>query len=175
MAQIDFPAEFYNFIPGKYVLAVTSFTATDYEHKHGKYKSYSFSTGDHNLILENNMIAGAGKYATYNNRNSLKILTPEGIASIPASDAKAHFISVLPSTNLAGMTFCMTGEHIHLVRAVVEKIIHLHGGEVKPAVTKGLTHLLQGSAINKGGSKLAKAQKLGIPVIHEAELYKMIA
>jgi len=174
MAQIDFPAEFYNFIPGKYVLAVTSFNSMDYEHKFNKYKTYAFSTGDHNLILENNMISGASRFATYNYVNSLKILTPEGIASIPAADAKAHFISVLPSTKLTGMTFCMTGEHIHLVRAVVDKIIHLHGGEVKPAVTRGLTHLLQGSAINKGGSKLAKAQKLGIPVIHETDLYKMI-
>jgi len=51
----------------------------------------------------------------------------------------------------------------------------MNGGESKSTVTKDLTYLLQGTAINKGGSKLAKAQKLGIPVIHEADLYKMIA
>jgi len=173
MSQIDFPAEFYNFTPGKYVLAVIGFTATDYEHKDNKYKSYVFTTGDHNLILENNMLAASNR--DYNNVNSLKILTPEGIASIHAGDAKSRFITVTPSSKLAGMSFCMTGEHAHLSRAVVEKIIKIHGGETKAAVTKGLTYLLQGSALNKGGSKLAKAQKLGIPVIHEDTLYKLIA
>lgn len=73
------------------------------------------------------------------------------------------------------IVWTMTGEHAHLSRAVVEKIIVMHGGETKPAITKNLTYLLQGSALNKGGSKLAKAQKLGITVIHEADLYMLIS
>lgn len=174
MTTIEFPAEFYNFVPGKYVLATRPFYCFDYEATGlTKNKHYSFATGDHHLILENNMVCGGG-YG-YNQKNSLKILTPDGIANVHASDAKTHFISVQPSTKLVGKSFCMTGEHAHLSRAVIDKIIIMHGGEPKPAVTKGLSYLLQGSAINKGGSKLAKAQKLGITVIHEAELYKLIA
>jgi len=169
---IDFPAEFYNFVPGSYVLATRPFFCVDYESSGRATKNYTFATGDHHLILENNMISGR---VIYNQKNSLKILTLEGIANVHASDAKSHFISVQPSTKLAGKSFCMTGEHAHLSRAVLDKIIIMHGGEPKPAVTKGLSYLLQGSAINKGGSKLAKAQKLGIPVIHEAEFYKLIA
>ena len=171
---IDFPAEFYNFVPGKYVLATRPFFCVDYEASgRAATKNYTFATGDHHLILENNMTGGSVR--NYNQKNSLKILTLEGIANVHASDAKSHFISVQPSTKLAGKSFCMTGEHAHLSRAVLDKIIIMHGGEPKPAVTKGLSYLLQGSALNKGGSKLAKAQKLGITVIHEADLYKLIA
>lgn len=173
--EINFPAEFYNFIPGKYVLAIRPFYCIDYEVTGpNKNKHHNFVTGDHNLILENNMIIGSGP-RNYNQRNSLKILTPDGIANIHVSDVKTCFISVQPSTKLAGKSFCMTGEHAHLSRAVINKIIFMHGGEPKSTVTKGLSYLLQGSAINKGGSKLAKAQKLGIPVIHEIDLYKLIA
>jgi NAD-dependent DNA ligase len=175
MPTIEFPAELYNFIPGKYVLTTRPFHCVDYEAIGSSTKYYSFTTGDYHIILENNMI-GLGGRDQWNSKNSLKILVAEsGIASIHASDAKTHFIAVEPSTKLAGLSFCMTGEHAHLSRAVVDKIIIMHGGEVKTAVTKGLTYLLQGSAINKGGSKLAKAQKLGVQVIHEAELYKLIA
>jgi len=172
----EVPAEFFNFIPGKYVLATSPFWCIDWVAA-GKRNTvnYNFSTGEHHLILENNMIAGPITSRNYNQQNTLKILTPNGVANVHVANVKMHFISVRPSTKLVGKSFCMTGEHAHLSRAVVEKIIVMNGGESKSTVTKDLTYLLQGTAINKGGSKLAKAQKLGIPVIHEADLYKMIA
>jgi NAD-dependent DNA ligase len=170
------PAEFFKFIPGKYVLATSPFCCIDYVDLTGRRNiiKHNFSTGDHNLVLENNIISGPITFRNYSQHNSLKILTPDGVANVHAAEVKMHFISVCPSVKLTGKSFCMTGEHAHLSRAVVEKIIVMNGGEIKSTVTKGLTYLLQGSAINKGGSKLAKAQKLGIPVIHEAEFYKLI-
>ena len=164
------PAEFYEYIPGRYAIALKVYSCLKTDSPK-RFQYYNFTTGEHSLILENSIVKNTG----YNNINAVKLLTPEGFVYIHVANLKNQFIAVGPSQKLAGKTFCMTGEHVHFSRAVVEKLIQIHGGEVKSAITNGLSYLLQGSAVNKGGSKLAKAQKLGIPVIHEDDLYNLIA
>ncbi len=72
---------------------------------------------------------------------------------------------------LAGLIFVVTGTLPTLSRTDAENLIRAHGGNASGSVSKKTSFLLCGE---NPGSKLTKAQTLGIPVIDEAELKKMI-
>jgi DNA ligase (NAD+) len=71
---------------------------------------------------------------------------------------------------LAGLTFVITGTLPTLSRDEATALIERHGGKVTGSVSKNTNYLLAGEA---AGSKLAKAQALGVPVIDEAALIEM--
>lgn len=73
--------------------------------------------------------------------------------------------------HLAGKTIVVTGTLPTLGRKEVEELIVQNGGKATGSVSKKTDFLVAGEA---AGSKLTKAQELGIPVITEAELIKMI-
>ena len=78
-----------------------------------------------------------------------------------------------PATGpLAGMTIVVTGTLAKYKREEIEALIEQHGGRAGSAVSKSTAYLVAGE---KAGSKLAKAQKLGVQVIDEAEFEKLIA
>ena len=78
-----------------------------------------------------------------------------------------------PATGpLAGMTLVVTGTLAKYKREEIEALIEQHGGRAGSAVSKSTAYLVAGE---KAGSKLAKAQKLGVQVIGEAEFEKLIA
>jgi DNA ligase (NAD+) len=72
---------------------------------------------------------------------------------------------------LAGRSFCLTGA-MSRVRSVIEKEIEAAGGEIK-SCGKGLEFLVQADP-SSTSSKSEKAKKLGIKIISEDELYKMM-
>jgi len=72
---------------------------------------------------------------------------------------------------LSGMTFVLTGTLPDLSRKEASDLIEKHGGKVSSSVSKNTSYVLAGE---NPGSKLDKAKKLGIPVIDEATLLKMI-
>ena len=72
---------------------------------------------------------------------------------------------------LAGKTFVLTGALDNLSRDDAKKIIEAAGGKVSSAVSKKTTYLVAGK---DPGSKLTKAQELGIPVVDEAGLLDLI-
>lgn len=72
---------------------------------------------------------------------------------------------------LAGKTLVVTGTLPHLSREEAETLIVKNGGKAAGSVSKKTSFVLAGEA---AGSKLTKAQQLGIPVINEDEFYKMI-
>lgn len=72
----------------------------------------------------------------------------------------------------AGMGFVITGTLPGMSRKQASELIEKNGGKVSGSVSKKTTYLLAGE---NGGSKLAKAQSLGVPVIHEEELLAMAA
>ena len=75
------------------------------------------------------------------------------------------------SRKLQGMTIVVTGTLPTLGRKEAAALIEKHGGKCTGSVSKKTTYLVAGDA---AGSKLAKAQSLGIPVIDEAELFRMV-
>ena len=75
-------------------------------------------------------------------------------------------------TALAGMTLVVTGTLPTLSRQEAEALITQNGGKAAGSVSKKTSYVVAGEA---AGSKLTKAQTLGIPVLDEAGLYKLIA
>lgn len=72
---------------------------------------------------------------------------------------------------LEGLTFVVTGTLPTLGRKEVGELIENNGGKNTGSVSKKTNYLVAGEA---AGSKLAKAVELGIPVITEEELLRMI-
>lgn len=74
-------------------------------------------------------------------------------------------------TKFEGMTFVITGTLPNMDRKEAAALIEKQGGKVSGSVSKKTTYLLAGES---AGSKLTKAQELGINIIDEAELLNMI-
>ena len=74
-------------------------------------------------------------------------------------------------TALAGLTIVVTGTLPTLSRQEAENLIKQNGGKASGSVSKKTSYVLAGEA---AGSKLTKAQALGVPVIDEAEFLSMI-
>ena len=70
----------------------------------------------------------------------------------------------------AGMTFVLTGTLPDMTRDEASALITSHGGKVSGSVSKKTSYVVAGA---EAGSKLAKAESLGVPVIDEAELLHM--
>ena len=69
------------------------------------------------------------------------------------------------------MTFVLTGTLTAYKRSEAAKIIEGFGGKTSSGVSKNTTYVLAGEA---AGSKLDKANALGVTVISEAEFEEMI-
>jgi DNA ligase (NAD+) len=76
------------------------------------------------------------------------------------------------ATPLDGLTFVITGTLPNYSREEAKALIEAHGGKVASAVSSKTNYLLAGE---KAGSKLSKAQILGVAVLSEEELRGMIA
>ena len=70
-----------------------------------------------------------------------------------------------------GKTFVVTGTLETLKRAEAEALIKNYGGKASKSVSKNTDYVLAGES---AGSKLDKAQSLGITVIDETEFLKMV-
>jgi DNA ligase (NAD+) len=94
------------------------------------------------------------------------------IADLRAAGVKlTEDVSATAGTGvLAGKTVVVTGT-LSKPRDVVEALIEQHGGKAAGSVSKSTSYLVAGE---KAGSKLAKAQSLGVPVIGEDELLRLI-
>ena len=77
----------------------------------------------------------------------------------------------LPQT-LANLTFVVTGGLESFTRDSIAERITAHGGKVVASVSKKTDYVLVGS---DPGSKLAKAQELGVTIIDEARFLELLA
>ena len=99
------------------------------------------------------------------NRSVLKELEDLGV------NLKMPETSLL-GDKLNGLTFVVTGTLPTLGRKEVTELIENNGGKCTGSVSKKTDYLVAGEA---AGSKLTKAQTLGIPVISEEDLLNMIS
>ena len=75
------------------------------------------------------------------------------------------------SDKFAGLTFVITGTLPTMGRKEAQELIELNGGKCAGSVSKKTNYLVAGEA---AGSKLDKANSLGVNVISEEELLKMV-
>ncbi len=75
------------------------------------------------------------------------------------------------SDRLTGLSFVITGTLPSYSRDEAKALIESHGGVVKSSVSKKTDYLLAGE---DAGSKLVKAQELGVKVIGERELMEIL-
>lgn len=72
---------------------------------------------------------------------------------------------------LAGQSFLLTGRLASMTRPLAEEAITRLGGTIATGVSKNLSHLIVGE---DAGSKLAKAQKAGVPIHDEQWLLELL-
>ncbi|HEY7848737.1 MAG TPA: helix-hairpin-helix domain-containing protein, partial [Ktedonobacterales bacterium] len=94
------------------------------------------------------------------NRALVERLHTSGLTLVAPPDG-AQAADGLP---FSGESFLLTGSLERLTRGQAEEAIHALGGKMATAVSKSLSHLIVGAA---PGSKLAKAEKLGVPIHNE--------
>ena len=69
------------------------------------------------------------------------------------------------TTTLEGLTFVLTGTLPTLTREAAKEMIESAGGRVSGSVSKKTNYVVAGE---EAGSKLDKAQSLGVPILDEA-------
>jgi DNA ligase (NAD+) len=74
-------------------------------------------------------------------------------------------------SRFAGMTFVLTGALEKFTRDEAGEMIEKRGGKVSGSVSKKTTYVVAGE---NAGSKLQKAQQLGIPVLTEDEFLEFL-
>ena len=72
---------------------------------------------------------------------------------------------------LAGLMFVLTGSLPTLTREAAKERIEAAGGRVSGSVSKKTSYLVAGE---EAGSKLEKAEQLGVPVLDEAGLLELL-
>lgn len=97
--------------------------------------------------------------------------TKELIEKLKEAGVNMKSTNAVEDTRFSGMTFVLTGTLPTLKRAEASKIIESFGGKTSSSVSKKTTYVLAGE---DAGSKLDKANKLGVQVISEEEFKEMI-
>ena len=108
----------------------------------------------------------AGFFAEPHNREGIEQLRAAGV----------HWSEGAPTARapgkLAGLTFVLTGTLPTLSRDEAKARIEAAGGKVAGSVSKKTDYVVAGA---EAGSKLAKAQELGIPILDEGGLTNLLA
>ena len=89
-----------------------------------------------------------------------------GVALVEVAKASSD-----PQT-LTGLTLVVTGSLEDFSRDGVNEVIASHGGKSTSSVSKKTDYVVVGDS---PGSKLAKAEELGVPVLNESEFKKLLA
>lgn len=97
--------------------------------------------------------------------------TKELVEKLKSAGVKTRYEKEKKGDIFGGLTFVLTGTLPTLSRSEASKIIESYGGKCVSSVSKNTDFVLAGDA---AGSKLTKAESLGIKIIDEDGLIKMI-
>ena len=98
-----------------------------------------------------------------NNLNEISRLLAVGVTPKHEDNQK--------SNKFEGLTFVLTGTLPNMTRQEMTKLIEEHGGKTSSSVSKNTSYVVAGE---EAGSKLDKARALGVPILTEEEILKMI-
>jgi DNA ligase (NAD+) len=105
-------------------------------------------------------------YEYFHDSKNLKIIEKLIAAGVNTIQKKTQ-----QSNKLQGKTFVVTGTLEKYGRSEIERIIKENGGKVSSSVSKKTSYVLAGA---EAGSKLDKANELGVNIINEKEFIQMI-
>ena len=103
-------------------------------------------------------------FADENNLNEIEKLFAVGVEIENVEDA-------IKSQKLAGMTFVLTGTLSNYSRSEMTKLIEENGGKTASSVSKKTNFVVAGE---EAGSKLEKAKSLGVEILSESDILKML-
>ena len=103
----------------------------------------------------------------FKDAKSLEILD-----KLQRAGVRLSYESKLTGDSLSGKTFVLTGTLPTLKRNEAKTLIESHGGKVSGSVSKKTDYVVAGE---EAGSKLTKANELGVAVLTEEELLKMLS
>lgn len=98
-------------------------------------------------------------------------LQEAGVSLVEALHLAAKDVGGDDTKVFEGKTFVVTGTLLKYKRDEIEELIAKHGGRAASSVSKNTDFLVAGE---KAGSKLAKAQELGVQVISEDDFENLI-
>ena len=110
-------------------------------------------------------------FATPANITLLDDLQRSGISLKQNAAEREKAIATAEEGHLQGDTFVLTGTLPTLTRTQAKALIEAAGGKVSGSVSKKTSYVVAGE---EAGSKLTKAQTLGIPVLDEAGLQDLV-
>ncbi len=91
--------------------------------------------------------------------------------ALKAHGVKTTYETTVTDTVFAGKTFVLTGTLPSMTRDEMSALIEAHGGKVSSSVSKKTAFVVAGA---EAGSKLTKAQSLGIPVLTQEDILSML-
>ena len=97
--------------------------------------------------------------------------TKEICEKLKAAGVKCESVSEPKKETLAGLTFVLTGTLPTMTRDEASELIKKNGGKVSSSVSKKTSFVVAGE---EAGSKLTKAQALGVKIIDEDALKTML-
>jgi DNA ligase (NAD+) len=172
--EVSKTAELWRFLHGLGIPHVGVASAKDLARVFGSLPALANAQMEDYIRVKESVISGIGGtmataimgfFAAEYNRSMVGDLIAAGVApSTPTSAGSG--------TQFAGMTFVLTGTLPTLTRDAAAALIEGAGGKVSGGVSKKTTYVLAGA---EAGSKLAKADKLGVEVIDEATLHALLA
>ena len=102
----------------------------------------------------------------FSNKNNIELCE-----KLKAAGVLTEAVKEAASDKFAGLTFVLTGTLPTMSRDEASELIKAQGGKVSGSVSKKTSYVVAGEA---AGSKLTKAQDLGVTVIDEDELKRML-
>ena len=103
-------------------------------------------------------------FASPQSRHLIEVLRAAGVSFESTEEAIGEL--------LAGKTFVLTGTLTRYSRSEAKKLLEAQGAKVAGSVSKKTSFVIAGEA---AGSKLTKAQELGVPVLTEEDLASILA
>lgn len=113
-------------------------------------------------------IMAKSAHGWFHDKNNLRLLARLAAAGVKVTSLKLSS----KGAKLAGQTFVLTGGLNKLTRDQAKAKIRELGGEISSSVSRNTDYVVAGS---EAGSKLEKAQKLGVKVIGEEEFIKLLS
>lgn len=159
--------DFYRFIYALGISEVGIKTAKDLAKKFVNYENLKKATREELLEVEDiGEIIADNILEYFQDEENLKEIDRLFEAGVVINES-----NIVIGKKLKGLTFVLTGTLPNYTRPEMSELIEKNGGKVASSVSKNTSFVLAGE---EAGSKLDKAKVLGVKIINENEMLKML-